>query len=124
MLQAFEYVSTVLLGWSLDEAKSQTGTTITLLGLEVSMQAALSHWRLSHDKAKAWVADLSRFLEQDRLTPAESSKLAGRMAFLNTHVFGRLGRALLRPIIWRQLDLTGATKLTRRSRWSLMWFRT
>ena len=57
------------------------------------------------------------------MTPAEASKLSGRMAFLNTHVFGRLGRALLRPIIWRQIDTTGCTRLTKRLRWSLLWFR-
>ena len=86
------------------------------------MQAEASYWKQSDDKSQQWVEDITKFLQNDRLTPAEASKLAGRIAFLNTHVFGRLGRALLRPIIWRQLDLTGATKLTRRLRYSLLWF--
>ena len=122
VLQVFEYVTTELLGWQLNPDKSNTGVGITLLGLEVTTQADSSYWQLSHDKSQQWVDDVTRFLSEDRLTSAEASKLAGRVAFLNTKVFGRLGRALLRPIIWRQLDLTGATRLTRRLRYSLMRF--
>ena len=40
---------------------------------------------------------------------------------MNTH-FGRVGRALLRPIIWRQMQLSRQCSLTRRLRWSLAWF--
>ena len=121
--QVFEYVVTYLLGWKLDPEKSCTGELVTLLGLEVSMQAEASYWKLSSDKAEQWVEQISRYLSMDRLTPTEASKLSGRIAFLNTHVFGRLGRALLRPIIWRQIDTTGSTRLTKRLRWSLIWFR-
>jgi hypothetical protein len=121
--QTFEYVVTYLLGWKLDPEKSCTGELVTLLGLEVSLQAEASYWKLSRDKAEQWVEQITRYLSMDRLTPTEASKLSGRVAFLNTHVFGRLGRALLRPIIWRQIDTTGSTKLTKRLKWSLMWFR-
>ena len=89
----------------------------------MSLQADASYWRLSSDKAEQWVEQISHYLATGRLTPTEASKLSGRVAFLNTHVFGRLGRALLRPIIWRQIDTTGCTRLTKRLRWSLLWFR-
>ena len=75
------------------------------------------------NKAEQWIEQISRYLSMDRLTPTEASNLSGRIVFLNTHVFGRLGRALLRPMIWRPRDTTGSTRLTKRLRWSLLWFR-
>ena len=119
----FEYVTTDLLGWRLDPEKSCAGQRVVLLGLEVQMHADASHWRLSSDKAQQWIGEITTFLESNRLTSAEASKLCGKISFLNSHVFGRLGRALLRPIVWRQLDLSGTTSLTQRLRWSLQWFK-
>ena len=50
--QVFEYVVTYLLGWKLDPEKSCTGELVALLGLEVSLQAEASYWKLSSDKAQ------------------------------------------------------------------------
>ena len=50
-----------------------------------------------------------------------ASKFCGRFAFLNAHVFGRLGRALLRPFIWRQQQSYGGAQLTKRLRLSCIW---
>ena len=63
-------------------------------------------------------------LDVDRLSPGEASKLSGRLAFLNSLVFNRLGRALIRPIIWRQLQMYGSSKLTARLKWAITWFMT
>ena len=93
-----------LLGWKLDHTKTEIGTTITLLGLEVSMGEQASEWRPSRDKALEWAEDIQRHLDNDRLLPAEASKLCGRLAFLSSKVYGRLARALIRPIIWRQVQ--------------------
>ena len=122
ILRTFEYVTGHLLGWQLDDSKSAVGTAITLLGLDVSMNAQHSTWQLSADKSAQWCSDIASYLESDTLRPSEASKLAGRLAFLNSHVFSRLARALLRPIIWRQVQQAGSYKLTNKLRWSLTWF--
>ena len=58
------------------------------------------------------------------LNPGHASKWAGRLAFLNAYVSNRLGRSLLRPIIWRQRTGNGSFRLTPRLRNSLLWFLT
>ena len=123
-LRTFEFVTDYLLGWKLDPAKSAVGTCITLLGLEIDMQEDVSNWRLSPDKAEQWCKTIEGFLEADVLLPSEASKLAGRLCFMNSQIYSRLGRALLRPIIWRQIQQHGGYTLTRRLRWSLIWFYT
>ena len=118
----FEYVTQHLLGWSLDPDKSQVGDKLTILGLEIEFGPNDSRWALNPEKAAAWAQDIELYLQQDRLLPAEASKLCGRLSFLNSHIFGKLGRALLRPIIWRQGQLYGGYKLTKRLAYSLRWF--
>ena len=86
------------------------------------MQEDESHWRLCEDKAEQWCQSIEGFLESDFLLPSDASKLAGRLCFMNSQIYSRLGRALLRPIIWRQIQQQGSYKLTRRLRWSLLWF--
>ena len=66
--------------------------------------------------------EMEGILEANWLTPAAASKLCGELGFLNTHVFNRLGRCLLRPIIWRQIQTVGSYTLTSRSKYSLTWF--
>ena len=121
-LGVFECIVTRLLGWGLDPDKSQVGQELTLLGLQINMGPLVSDWNLSADKARDWSNDIRRFVEEDRLTPGEASKLAGKLQFLNSHIFGRVGRALIRPIIWRQIQQIGSHKLTHRLRASLEWF--
>ena len=82
----------------------------------------MSTWRLGHVKRALWIADLRQFLRDDVLTPGQASKLAGKLAFLNSYLFNRLGRAMLRPIIWRQTQQRGSFHLTPRLRNSLLWF--
>ena len=109
ILSVFEYVAHHLLGWALDPDKPAVGSILTLLGLQITMDARDSRWQFSPDKATEWCADIKQFLRNDRLLPSEASKLAGRLTFLNCHVYSRLGRALLPPIIWRQIQVTGGS---------------
>ena len=121
-LRTFEYIVTHLLGWGLDPEKSRVGQEITVLGLQIDMGPSISSWTLSPDKAVDWSRDILGFLEKGVLTPGDASKLCGRLQFLNSHVFGRVARALLRPLIWRQIQQRGSHKLTSRIRSSLEWF--
>ena len=88
-----------LMGWLLDPAKEATGDNMVLLSLHVAMQDNMSVWTLDERKAKEWAKQIQHILDTDELHPAMASKICGRLAFLNTHIFNRMGRALLRPII-------------------------
>ena len=62
-------------------------------------------------------------LASGKLAPGRASKFSGRLAFLNSYLFNRIGRALLRPFIWRQRQHIGGHGLTPRLRHSVRWFR-
>ena len=81
-----------------------------------------TRWQLSPDKAIEWANQIKQYLDRNRLLPAEASKLCGRIAFLNSRVYGKFGRALIRPVIWRQTQPFGRVTLTKRLRNSLLWF--
>ena len=119
---AFEYIIEGLLGWKLDANKTEVGHAITLLGMRIQMTSTASEWTVSADKAREWLMDIERFLHNNCLLPSEASKLCGRLQFLNSKIYGRLGRVLLRPLIWRQLQQQGPFIITSRIRSALHWF--
>ena len=49
-----------------------------------------------------WKADILQTLAVDVLDPGLAAKFCGRFAFLNTHLFNHVGRALTRPLIWKR----------------------
>ena len=56
---------------------------------------------------------IQTFLDNNKLTPAEAAELAGKLVFLSTTMFGKLGRAALRCVYGRQHSPSPNTKLTR-----------
>ena len=89
---------------------------ITLLGLKIHMGAQESQWQVSLDKAMGRSGDIHILLHSKRLLPTKASKPCGRLAY------GRLARALIRPIKWRQTQAVGKVTLTIRLTSSLIWF--
>ena len=110
--EVFHEVASGLLGWELGPEKSETGTIVTLLGLSITMESTHCEWRLDARKAEEWSQDIDRILQADTLYPSEAAKLAGRLAFLNSQMCNKLGRSLLRPIIWRQPQECGTVALS------------
>ena len=113
---------TELLGWELDPDKEDVGHTLQLLGLQITVDNFSASWRLGQAKRYQWMAELRNVLCSNLLEPGLAAKFCGRFAFLNAYLFNRLGRALLRPLIWRQKQQYGSHKLTRRLRHALLWF--
>ena len=111
MRYVFDVVVTQLLGWDLDPQKSAFDGSILLLGLQVSIRTWDACWLLGEGKRSQWTEGLRQVLECGVLDPGLASKYAGRFAFLNHWVFNRVGRALLRPIIWRQKQRHGPNGL-------------
>ena len=91
-------------------------------GIQVSVEDGFSRWRFNASKAAIWIEEFEQAIRDNRLTPATASRFCGRIAFLNSTVCNRLGRALIRPLIWRQVQRFGPVCLTNRLRHSLTWF--
>ena len=111
-----------LLGWELDPVKEKIAPMLTLLGLGGRVSAAVSEWSVCSRKRTEWAESVKRALVKDTLVPGMASKFYRRFAFLNARICFRLGRALLRPLIWRQRQSRGCSKLTPRLRFALIWF--
>ena len=118
----FKRVVTEILGWDLDPAKECVGPKLLLLGLDLEVRDGSSVWTLGSRKREEWANSIHEVLVTDCLAPGMASKLCGRLAFLNCHVCNRLGRALLRPLIWRQRQPGDRQTLTPRLRFALTWF--
>ena len=115
----FKEVVEHLMGWSLDPAKTETGRELPLLGIQVSMVDGAALWSVDGEKASIWSQQIEEVLRTGVLSPGQASKLCGRLAFLNSKIFNRLGRSLIRPLIWRQTQADGTCRLTKRLRRSL-----
>ena len=48
-------------------------------------------------KVRKWMRCIKKALDERKLLPGGASKLAGRLAWAGSHLFKRLGRAMLRP---------------------------
>ena len=90
------------LGWHLASEKTEGPVKdMVILGVLVSVHH--SHLRLQPEEQKAelWLQQLRDVLSANLLRPGEASKLAGRLSFAQQAVFGRVGRAQLRPLFRR-----------------------
>ena len=100
--QAFQTMMN-LLGWELDSAKSVSmSTSVCSLGSELCIKSEGLSWSVCADKKRTWQQSIGEALRNNSLTPGEASKLHGRLNFGAQKVFGRTGRAMLRPICHRQ----------------------
>ena len=122
VLNMFQRIVTGLLGWDLDPEKEDYGDELLLLGVHIAMEDSSSMWRFNPTKAELWAREFEEVLASNHLPPSTASKFCGRMAFLNSTVCNRLGRALLRPLIWWQSDKLGQTCITHRLRCTIQWF--
>ena len=112
-----------LLGWELDAEKSAgMSRSIPLLGCRVAVSDDCVVWSLSEDKARSWSEDVAQALADNVLSPAMAAKMAGRFNFACCRAFGRVGRAYIRPLYWRQAASGGSWTLTRRLRLCLQWW--
>ena len=50
------------------------------------------------DKVARWLADIERYLNDNRLTPSDAMKLVGRLQWALAFYTNRCGRAYCKPI--------------------------
>ena len=55
-------------------------------------------FRPAAEKIPKWLVTIEGALQKQSLPPGEASKLCGKLAWGGSHLFHRIGRALLRPL--------------------------
>ncbi len=119
-MQCFTRLVRALLGASAIAArKCEYGLSLIVLGIEVRqalrcLSLSVVHrcfgtqvvpkpsgifFFLSADKVEKYIACIRAALASGYLSAGEASKLAGRLTWTTQHLFFRVGRAMLRPIL-------------------------
>jgi len=122
-----------LVGLNLDPDKAQLPAEVWhALGVAFDMQTLSSQGllkvRAKPSRVLNAIVDIMQVLKENRLRPSHAAKIFGRLDFLNTTLFGRVGRTGLGPIKQRQHEvadqgpsLKGSWRLTPELRVALMW---
>ena len=63
-------------------------------------------------RIKKITAAITKYITNNRLTPAEAAELAGKLVFLSTTMYGKVGRSQLKTIYGRQYSQKHNDKLT------------
>ena len=89
----------VLLGpKSVAESKLDYGATLVILGVEVAVHEHGFTCRPAPGKVQKWILESSHALKANKLTAGHASKLAGKLSWGCSHMFIRVGRAVLRSL--------------------------
>lgn len=91
------------------------------LGCDVEIAGHGVRVTLPADKREKWIACIDEALASDVLDGTAAGKLAGRLAFASQRIFSRVGRAMIRPLYFRQTH--GGRRKTRRLELALGWWR-
>ena len=81
--------------------------TISTLLLWAQIEISHGFARASIPKSKAIraIGEINEILKTHTRSPSQSSKLSGRLGFAPSHLFGRFGRAMLKPLAERQYSV-------------------
>ena len=101
--------------------KLECGADICVLGVDLELSAKGYKRRPAKAKIPKWRAAILQALADDRLAPGAASKLAGRLAWGGSHLFNRLGRAMLRAIFDQKTRRDG--RMSADLRRALAWWR-
>lgn len=88
----------LLLGPTAVDQKFACGTSLCVLGVDHTISAESLQCRPSAAKVQRWLRRIERALDEDILRAGDAGKLAGKLSWGSSKLFGRFGRALLRPI--------------------------
>jgi len=112
-----------LLGWELDADKGESNTAeFRALGVDVAVQEQEDKicFSIGEDKAASWIDKISLILHQQHLAPSDASKLAGKLSWGATAVFGRGARVYLAPLFFHAAGRTRS--LSGRLKRALKWW--
>jgi len=112
-----------LLGWELDSEKAESNvTSFRALGVDIAISESEDQmtFRIGEDRAAAWKQQIFDVLKKESLAPAEASKLAGKLSWGATAVFGRGARVYLAPLFFHAAGHT--SWMPGRLRRALQWW--
>ncbi|MCP4517765.1 MAG: hypothetical protein GY824_21375, partial [Delftia sp.] len=91
-----------LTGWVLEPSKRVRGaTSTTILGVDVSARSGEIIFQIGPAKQQKWLDTIQEALQSDALRPAEAKRLAGRLNWAGSAVFGKGARAYLAALHWQ-----------------------
>eukprot|EP00971_Amphidinium_carterae_P191775 3805073-Amphidinium_carterae.1 len=114
-----------LLGFVLDPEKAQRPSRlVTVLGVQFDLTQQLNgelKVRPKPERVSALVQEFGAILESECLPPAQAAHLVGRADFVNSTLFGRVGRAALAVLRHRQHQHSRDWSLSPALKEALMW---
>ena len=90
----------VWLGAEPSSKKTQSGQTVTILGIEYDFISSLLG--VTPERRQNLLDVIEAVLQENALSPSLVAKLKGRLEHLATHYWGRFGRNFLRALSERQ----------------------
>jgi len=97
------------------------GPRVPILGVELDVEHALVLLCITDSRARKIGMLLQSVLHNSQLSSTQAASLAGKLGFACTSAFGRLGRAVIKPIRDRQYS-PGESGLPMPLRRALAWF--
>ena len=112
-----------LLGWELDEDKSVTDAQVFVaFGVDVEFDDddGVMLFRVTSDRAHKRQVEIRGYLTSGRMRPSQARKLAGKLSWGSSFVFGRGARVYLAPLFFHAAGRSW--HLARRLRAALEWW--
>lgn len=75
-----------LLGFRIEDAKTQLGRITTALGVEIDLSNASVHMSIAPPRKVDLIAELTHILDEGRLLPAHAGKLRGKLQFVSANL--------------------------------------
>ena len=108
------------LGFRMKKAKEKPpAARQTLLGVDWSVNRGHIHASAGTDRVQKIQQMISDTLTSGEMSQQAASKLAGKLNFATSWVFGQVGKALLKPLYSRQKGLPGSSVLSKQLRVAL-----
>ena len=120
MLCIARLVRAVLGPGAIEDRKLDCGSSLVVLGVRCRFDVAGLSLFPERTKVLKWIASIRGAFDTGLLSAGDSQKLAGRLSWAQTHMFHRVGRAMLRRIFDQRWTRTG--KVSKALRAALLWW--
>ena len=111
-------------GFTAEPEKCQTPRPVAaLLGAKVAAMGDSMVVSADRDRIDSVVATIQAHLDENRLTSGDAAKLRGKLSFVCSLAYGRVGRGAMNELMTRQYRQTSASSLSVELRDSLLWWK-
>ena len=106
------------------DKKAPPSTAHELLGAALGMGGEGVEAKLPPQKRDALLQNLQSFLDKGRMSPAEASKIRGKLGFAASLLYGRTGRGVTSALIERQYTKDKSHRLNKPIELTIAWWKT